>query len=142
LGLSTLFLVFWSPSETGKDELTDRGTAFDGRMGAFHVGGIDKAEVGIHGGADQARVDKVSNSVQQPALFSHVGSSIARTGEDEFPVELDTLGLQLDDVEWSGRILDEREGALRDERLDDLVEMLFGVSHRERVVNLTSPPLF
>jgi hypothetical protein len=93
-------------------------------MGAFHVGGIDKTEVGIHGGADQARVDKVSNFVWRSALFSHVGGSIVRTGGDEFPVELDTLGLQLDDVEWSGQILDEREGALRDEHLDDLVEML------------------
>ena len=74
-------------------------------MGAFHVGGIDKAEVGIHGGADQALVDKVSNFVQQPALFSHVGGSIARTGEDEFPVELNTLGLQLDDVEASRRAI-------------------------------------
>jgi hypothetical protein len=44
-------ITIWS-LETRKDELTDRGTAFDGRMGAFHVGGIDKAEVGIHGGAD------------------------------------------------------------------------------------------
>ena len=40
-------------SEAGKDELTDRNTAFDGRVGAFHVGGIDKAEVGVHGGAGQ-----------------------------------------------------------------------------------------
>src|SRR5438034_3483190 len=54
---------------------------------------VDRAEIGMNRGADQARIDQRGDLGEQPALITHVGGLVSGAGEDEFPMERDALGL-------------------------------------------------
>src|SRR6516164_4774145 len=58
--------------ESGQNDLANRASALDQRMGTLHVSRRDLSQVGLQSGSDTALVHQLADLGQQSTLLAHV----------------------------------------------------------------------
>ena len=84
-------MTVWVPScvlpEPFEHNLALGLAAFQQRMGAAQVGGIDAAKVLADRGAQGASIDQLGDAIEQVMLLDHVRCLKQRAGVHELPVQ-------------------------------------------------------
>src|SRR6185295_17164902 len=95
-------------------------------MGPLEVRRVDLSEVLSERGFHPAFIQKRRDRRQKLMLLCHVRRLEDRACKHEFPMQGDTLSLELACI-YQVRVVDERKPTLRSDQLDDLVEVLVGL---------------
>ncbi|KAG1253206.1 hypothetical protein G6F65_017567 [Rhizopus arrhizus] len=109
--------------------------AFDERVGAAQVGGVDRAVVLAQRRAQGAVVDQAGRLVQQFVLGDHVGRVVQGAREHEFPMQRRGFAFQQADVD-GGRVVDQRDLALRGDCRRHLRKVLDGLVQAGDIADL------
>ena len=99
-------------------------------MRLAQVGGIDRAQRAGTGGHDRAGVGQPRDLAQDFLLALDVRGAEQRPGEHQLPVQRQALALQRHHVQC-GRIVDQRDPALRRDQFDDVAHVTVGVRRGE-----------
>ena len=104
------------------------------------VCGVDASGGFAEGGVDEAFIDKCRYLLEDAVLLDHVGGLEDGAGEHGLPVHGGGLWFEFAEVDESG-IVDEGEGALGGDELDDLVEVLISVGEADDVFEVLDAEL-